>query len=222
MISFSEVLVRLILASLLSGLVGFERESHGRAAGLRTHILVGVGATLFMLVSLYVAQVYGENGSADPGRIAAQVVTGIGFLGAGTILRFGVSIRGLTTAASIWGVAAVGLAVGCGFYPAALGATVIFLIALYFLSKLGAVIPAQSYFKILTVKGIDTERHLDRIHNILNQGKIGIERLEWGKDFLNKEVINLQLFLRFPHKGLETHLIKEIGKLEGIQEAGLE
>ena len=120
MITLQQIIMRLFLASFLSGLVGFERETHGRAAGLRTHILVGVGATLFMLVSLYVASTYGEGGSSDPARIAAQIVTGIGFLGAGTILRFGSSIRGLTTAASIWGVAAIGISrfwTGAMFMP---------------------------------------------------------------------------------------------------------
>ena len=222
MITLPEVLIRLVLAGVLSGLVGFERESHGRAAGLRTHILVGVGSTLFMLVSLYLARVYGQNGSADPGRIAAQVVTGIGFLGAGTILRFGVSIRGLTTAASIWGVAALGLAVGCGFYSGALGATVIFLIALYFLSKLGPVMPVRVYFKVLRIRGLSTVQHLERIRNILNQKKIGIERLGWERNLLKKEVVSLELFLKFPHKGLEVELIEEIGKLEKIQQIVLE
>ena len=222
MIVLPEVFIRLVLAGVLSGLVGFERESHGRAAGLRTHILVGVGSTLFMLVSLYLARVYGQNGSADPGRIAAQVVTGIGFLGAGTILRFGVSIRGLTTAASIWGVAALGLAVGCGFYSAALGATVIFLIALYFLSKLGPVMPVQVYFKVLRIRGLNTIQHLERIRTILNQKKVGIERLGWERDLLKKEVVSLELFLKFPHRGLEVELIEEIGRLEKIQQIVLE
>lgn len=222
MITLPEVLIRLVLATVLSGLVGFERESHGRAAGLRTHILVGVGATLFMLVSLYLSQVYGQDGSADPGRIAAQVVTGIGFLGAGTILRFGASIRGLTTAASIWGVAALGLAVGCGFYSGALGTTVIFLIALYFLSKLGPVIPAQVYFKILRIRGLNIDQYLEGIRNVLNQRKIGIERLEWARDLLKKEAESIELFLKFPHRGLEEELIREIGKLEKVQQVVLE
>ena len=222
MFTLPEILVRLVLASLLSGLVGFERETHGRAAGLRTHILVGVGATLLMLVSLYVAHVYGEDGSVDASRIAAQIVTGIGFLGAGTILRFGSSVRGLTTAASIWGVAAIGMAVGCGFYPAAVATTTIILIALHFLSKLGGIIPVQVYFKALSIRGLNTDKHLERIRNILEGEKIGIERLSWERDFLKKEGVIIELFLKFPHKGLEEGLIKEIGGLEGIQEAVIE
>lgn len=102
----------LILAVALGGLIGLERELHGHPAGLRTHILVCVGSTLFTLISVQIGAV--ANRPADPGRIAAQIVTGIGFLGAGAIIREGASIRGLTTAASIWTTAAVGLAVGTG------------------------------------------------------------------------------------------------------------
>ena len=171
-----------------------------------------------MLVSLYVASTYGEGGSSDPARIAAQIVTGIGFLGAGTILRFGSSIRGLTTAASIWGVAAIGMAIGCGYYQAALVTTVIILIALYFLSKLGACLPAQVYFKSLNIKGLNIDRYLDMIRDILEKEKIGIEKLVWERDFLKKEVILVELFLKFPKKGLEEGLVKELSKLEGIEE----
>ncbi|MFH1305346.1 MAG: MgtC/SapB family protein, partial [Candidatus Omnitrophota bacterium] len=113
------ILLRILLSALLGGLIGMEREIHGHAAGLRTHILVCIGSTLFMMTSITVAMKYSHLGEVDPSRIAAGVVTGIGFLGAGAIIRYGASIRGLTTAASIWAVAAVGLAVGGGMYEAA-------------------------------------------------------------------------------------------------------
>ena len=129
-----EVAIRLVLSVLLSSLVGFERELRGRAAGLRTHILMGLSSCLLMLVSIFVAQSYGENNLFDPGRIAAGVVTGVGILCAGTIMRFGTSVKGLTTAASLWAVAALGLAVGAGFYMAACLATTLILITLFILS----------------------------------------------------------------------------------------
>lgn len=135
-ISNIEILIRLILSGVLSGLVGFEREIRGRAAGLRTHILVGLSSCLLMLVSVYVAQSFGEGCIFDPGRIAAGVVTGIGFLCAGAIIRAGESITGLTTAASLWAVAALGLAIGIGFYVAACVVTILILTTLFFLSKL--------------------------------------------------------------------------------------
>lgn len=132
----TQVIVRLILSALLSGLIGVERQLHRRAAGLRTHILVCVGSTLIMLTSLYIFDIYKEIAPVDPSRIAAGVITGIGFLGAGTIIRYGEEIRGLTTAASLWVVAAVGLAVGCGFYSAAIAATILVLMALLLLRRL--------------------------------------------------------------------------------------
>lgn len=140
MISGFDTIYRLVLASILSGIIGFEREAHGRAAGLRTHILVCVGSSLIMITSLYVFEVYAGRGSLDPGRIAANVVTGIGFLGAGTIIRSGSSVMGLTTAASIWAVAGIGLAVGCGFYAGAISATIIILAVLMLLRKVEDVV----------------------------------------------------------------------------------
>ncbi|OGW01223.1 MAG: hypothetical protein A2889_00525 [Nitrospinae bacterium RIFCSPLOWO2_01_FULL_39_10] len=100
MLTYHEIAIRLILSTILGGIIGIERERRNQPAGLRTHIILCVGSTLMMLVSIYVASEIGNPENSDPGRIAAQVVSGIGFLGAGAILRFGVSIKGLTTAAS--------------------------------------------------------------------------------------------------------------------------
>jgi putative Mg2+ transporter-C (MgtC) family protein len=129
------ILIRIFVSAVLGGLVGLEREIHEHAAGLRTHILVCIGSTLFMMTSLQVAAEYGHLGSTDPSRIAAQVVTGIGFLGAGAIIRYGASIKGLTTAASIWVVSAIGLAVGAGMYEAA-GITSLIVIIVLVLSRI--------------------------------------------------------------------------------------
>lgn len=132
MIGNVELLSRLVLAALLGSVIGFERERLNWAAGLRTHMLVCVGSALIMLVSAFgFADVLGRQDVVlDPSRIAAQVVSGIGFLGAGSILLRGEVIRGLTTAASLWSVAGIGLAVGGGMYTAAIGATIIILIIL--------------------------------------------------------------------------------------------
>ena len=134
--SNTQIIIRLLISVLVSGLIGLERQLHRRAAGLRTHILVCVGSTLIMLTSLYIFDIYKDKIAIDPSRIAAGVITGIGFLGAGTIIRYGEEIRGLTTAASLWVVAALGLAVGCGFYTAAIATTVIVLLTLMFLRRL--------------------------------------------------------------------------------------
>src|SRR5437588_11385634 len=128
-----EIGIRLLVATVLSGIVGLERERGERAAGLRTHALVGLGACLVMIVSAFGFEDWHYSpGTLDPSRIAAQVVSGIGFLGAGVIIfqRDGGVVRGLTTAASVWVVAAIGLAVGGGMYVTAAAATAIALVIL--------------------------------------------------------------------------------------------
>jgi putative Mg2+ transporter-C (MgtC) family protein len=134
-LDWDESLLRLALAAVLGGLIGMERELREREAGLRTHLLVAVGSALFTIVSAYGFDAFLRSGAdvvqADPTRIAAQIVTGIGFLGAGAIIRQGFSVRGLTTAATLWVVAAVGLAAGAGYYSAAVITTALVLVALY-------------------------------------------------------------------------------------------
>lgn len=135
MITENLMIVRLALSVVLGGLIGFERQMHRRTAGLRTNILVCLGSCLIMLLSQYVFEVFRDDVMVDPSRIASSIITGIGFLGAGAILRERdkEAVRGLTTAACLWVVAAIGMAVGCGFYSAALVTTVFTLIVLFFL-----------------------------------------------------------------------------------------
>jgi putative Mg2+ transporter-C (MgtC) family protein len=134
-LSWAEVLLRVGLAGVLGGAIGVERELRERGAGLRTHMLVAVGSALFTLVSAYGFGDFDfstrEGIVFDPTRIAAQIVTGIGFLGAGAIIRQGLSVRGLTTAATLWVVAAIGLASGAGYYSAAVITTILVLLALW-------------------------------------------------------------------------------------------
>jgi len=134
-LGWDDVTLRLVIAAVLGGAIGLERELREREAGLRTHLLVSVGAAVFTLVSAYAFSDfrYGfESGiTMDPTRIAAQIVTGIGFLGAGAIIRQGLSVRGLTTAATLWVVAAIGMASGAGYYSAAVVGTVIVIVSLW-------------------------------------------------------------------------------------------
>ena len=123
-----ELLGRLLIAAVLGGAIGAERELNDQAAGLRTHMLLTIGACLFTVISAYG---FRRGVGTDPSRLAAQIVTGIGFLGAGAIIRQGLSVRGLTTAATLWVVAAVGLAAGAGYYSGAVITTAVVLIALW-------------------------------------------------------------------------------------------
>jgi uncharacterized membrane protein YhiD involved in acid resistance len=138
------VLLSLVASALLSGVIGFEREYHGHSAGLRTHILVAVGSCLVMIISLYgfgywdslyTAQQGVSGSSRDPARLAAQVVTGIGFLGAGTIVQTGTDVKGLTTATTIWVSMALGLACGSGSFVVAIIATIVAFVALVSMRK---------------------------------------------------------------------------------------
>jgi putative Mg2+ transporter-C (MgtC) family protein len=143
MITESQMIIRLLFAAVLGSIVGAEREIHEKAAGLRTHILVCVGSCIIMLTSMHMADLYMGLVNADPARIAAQVVSGIGFLGAGTIIRSNVSVSGLTTAASLWAIAGIGLAVGSGLYLVSGFATLLIIICLLVLNKVQAKITVK-------------------------------------------------------------------------------
>ncbi|MBQ4354328.1 MAG: MgtC/SapB family protein [Clostridia bacterium] len=132
-VGIATVLLRILLTCLLSGVIGFERGFRGRAAGLRTHILVGIGACVTVMTGIFAQH---KLGTGDPFRIAAQVMSGIGFLGAGTILVRGKTlVTGLTTAAGLWTTAAIGIAVGAGFYSAAIIGTLMVIFTFVFLTK---------------------------------------------------------------------------------------
>ena len=136
MVNLFSTIMRLLAAFFLGGLIGFEREKKGARAGLRTHILVCMGSCLIMLTSIYIFELYQARAVVDPARIAAGVVTGIGFLGAGTIIRSSERVQGLTTAASVWISAAIGLAVGCGYMSAAIATTIIVYFSLSLLKRI--------------------------------------------------------------------------------------
>lgn len=178
MINHVELLGRLLLAALLGSVIGFERERMNWAAGLRTHMLVSVGSALVMLVSAFgFADVQGRAGVVlDPSRVAAQVVSGIGFLGAGSILLRGEVIRGLTTAASLWAVAGIGLATGGGMYVGAIGATAILLMILAGLKPLERrfIAPRQQRrVRLVVERGGLT---LDQLHDTLGHGGIRVKQ----------------------------------------------
>ena len=161
------IVFRLFLAIILSGIIGFERELHGRPAGLRTHVLVAVGAALVMLVSID-----GFGGSGDPARLAAQVVSGIGFLGAGAIIRDGSDIKCITTAATLWIGGMIGLACGNGYYIGAVVATLFVAIFILILKPIEKRINNKNRTIILTV---DSERAvLATIIKIFDEEKIAI------------------------------------------------
>ena len=173
------ILLRLMLSLLLGGLIGLERERSNHAAGLRTHILVCLGSTLIMLLSIYgFADFIAEaNVRIDPARLATAVITGIGFLGAGTILFTGKSITGLTTAASIWVVGAIGLAVGAGFYFAAVVSTLLILLNLIVFNKLEQRYIRGSKLHLITLHAANAPGLLDGLSDMLKNEGFEIKKL---------------------------------------------
>jgi putative Mg2+ transporter-C (MgtC) family protein len=168
-------LLRLAVACGLGAAIGFEREIRDREAGIRTHLLVSLGSALFTIVSAYGFHEFLTSGDnivrTDPTRIAAQIVTGIGFLGAGAILREGLSVRGLTTAATLWVVAAIGMACGAGYYWPAAAATVLTLLALWPLRLLAYrliehIKPEENRVTVELKEGEPLTRLLALVHNV--------------------------------------------------------
>lgn len=151
----TEIILRLGLAAILGGLIGLERDIHGRAAGLRTHLLVSLGSGVFMLLSIFVASTaHGERFTSDPGRIAAQVIAGIGFLGAGVIIKERATVRGLTTSACLWLVAGVGMAAGAGYPLIAVITTAFALVGLIVLKAFERLYPKDFYRTLEVTTGI--------------------------------------------------------------------
>lgn len=178
-ISYWELTIRILFALVIGGLIGFEREMGDHAAGFRTHILVCLGSALIILLSIYGFSEFASepNVRMDPARLAAQVVSGIGFLGAGTIMRTGTTVSGLTTAASLWVVAALGLAVGAGFYYGALLTTVLVLICLFLLNKLEQTFTKKRNNIEMTVVVKDLSASMNHITEKLRSKGAVIEQL---------------------------------------------
>ncbi len=214
-----DVAARLAVAAALTGLIGLERELRERAAGLRTHMLVGVGAALFTIVSAYAWTdfVFSRQGGTilDPTRVAAQIVTGIGFLGAGAIIRQGVSVRGLTTAAGLWVVAAIGMAAGAGYYSAALVATGLVLVGLGPIRWLeGGVLVRRlrGGTRVLEVD-LHRERPVGPVLDALEERRVRVNRIELDDDGERRQ---MRLELDLPAGGPGAEVVDDVLRLDEV------
>ncbi len=215
-----DVTVKLLLAALAGGLVGFEREKHGRPAGLRTNLLVAVGSCVMMIVSEAFYLKYGmfDAGTTlrlDPSRVAAQIVTGIGFIGAGVILKEGASVRGLTTAASLWTVAGLGMAFGMGFFSLGTIATLLVLVSLTFLKKLDPIIK-KDRFLTLAVTAVNREGLLEELQEIFNARKLMISDIVSHVDLVANELF-YQMVITQQRQRIGHEVTEAIKHLEGIK-----
>jgi putative Mg2+ transporter-C (MgtC) family protein len=212
-----EVALRLAVAAALTGAVGLEREFRERAAGLRTHMLVGVGSALFTIVSAYA---WGDfifdrtQGTAfDPTRIAAQIVTGIGFLGAGVIIRQGLSIRGVTTAAGLWVAAAIGMAVGAGYWGAALIGTGVVLVGLGPLRMAeGWVVRRRREGGTLEID-LRPEQPLAPVLSVLENRRARVSRIHLEEEETGRE---LRIEVRMPPGVSGRDLVEELTRLDEV------
>ncbi|CAG0961461.1 Protein MgtC [Geobacteraceae bacterium] len=220
-----DMIGRLLLASLLGGLIGLEREIHGRPAGFRTHLLVSLGSCLFVATSLEFYRLYGNFSGVgpigvDPGRIAAQVVTGIGFLGAGAIIREGASIRGLTTAACLWIAAAIGLACGAGLFIVSLVVTVISLATLLLLKRVEGLLKRDTYNSV-KVWSDDVAGQLGRIERILKDGELEIIDFNVEKD-IDAARIFFKFQVKYSMRGKKVEVIDALVSVDGVRKVRLD
>ena len=222
-LSFGELVLRLGLTLALCGLIGLERESRDQVAGLRTHILVGLGAALFTLVSAYGFEEFLRGGDSafpryDPTRIAAQVVSGIGFLGAGAIIRQGFNVRGLTTAAALWIVAAIGMAAGAGYYVAAAATTVLVLASLIGFRLARPVLMRQMRTDYFLVE-IDLEPHADIGRVVTLMAERGLE-LQGLRSDLEEDEHSFELDVRAPPGATLEPVLEQVTEMDGVIRVG--
>jgi putative Mg2+ transporter-C (MgtC) family protein len=185
---------KLLLAAALGGAIGFERESHGQAAGFRTYLIVGISSCLMMMLSLQMEELFKELAvdksvvRLDPGRIASYAIASMGFLGAGAIIKGKGSVRGLTTAAGLWSVTGIGLAIGAGYFIPPVATTVIILASLYLAYPIKALTHRRIY-TILTVKAATSEGLLGRIKDVLAEYRdLAIQFVNYHRDITTKTV----------------------------------
>ncbi|MGI6468785.1 MAG: MgtC/SapB family protein [Syntrophomonadaceae bacterium] len=210
-----EVVFKLALAGILGGLIGLERESLSRPAGLRTYTLVCVGSTLAMIVSIDIYLQYYHTVNADPGRIAAQVVSGIGFLGAGTIMREGTTVQGLTTAAGLWVVACIGLAVGAGLYLPAVATTLLILFVLIYFVRFEQRFTGRREYKGLVLVVEDRPGQVGVIGSLLGEMNVLIKNIQLNR--LEGNDLEIELLLQTPPNTSIEQVMERLEELKDIR-----
>ena len=203
----------ILCAGLFGSLVGLERELHGQPAGLRTHMILAVGAALAAILSISYSQFLSNpEMMSDPGRIVAQVVSGVGFLGAGAILRFGVTIKGLTTASSLWTTAIIGIAAGSGFFELAAITTVVVLAILTIINKLEKALLPSFQTHTLKVTLEDRPGIVKELKGVLEERKVKLVSL--NASMPDKETLKLNMVIRKPADLGMDHLINMVNGMD--------
>jgi putative Mg2+ transporter-C (MgtC) family protein len=207
-----ELVVRLLGAAILGAAIGLEREHHGQAAGTRTHLLVALGAAVFTELSAYGFQTGDPDVVVDPTRIAAQIVTGIGFLGAGAIIKYGTSIRGLTTAASLWCAAGIGMAMGAGAWIIAIAGTAIVVISLgpvAWVTRRSGLAERDLQVRLR----LEREETLGAVTKQLAERKVHVADLETGQA---GDRVAVDLRLTIPAGVTRDEVLRSLGAIDGV------
>ena len=206
-----DIIMRLLIALIVGGLTGLERERSHQFAGFRTHILVSVGSCITSITSLSLFFQYSSSSNIDPARLSAQVLSGVGFLGAGAILKTSNGIRGLTTAAGIWATACIGIAVGYGYYILAISAWLFVMVTLYILKNIDKMIfkKKQTIFNIKT----DNIEIISSIYEMFQRSQISVKNIEINSDTNN---IKINLLTVHDRRIVLDEVIKELSKLKNI------
>lgn len=209
--------LRLILSLLCGGLIGWERESNSQPAGLRTHMLICMGAALVMILSSAIAREFPVEQGADPARIAAQVISGVGFIGGGAILRMRGGVKGITTAASLWVAAGLGLTVGAGLYLIAILATILILFTLRSLSRFENRIVNPVVLRRLEVAALLKYPDVEpQIRTLLD--KAGLTITDEELDFqMSAEQFELTFQMRMPTRFNASRFCREVSELTGVR-----
>jgi putative Mg2+ transporter-C (MgtC) family protein len=194
-----ELLLQLALAVVLGGIIGLERELSGKPAGLRTNILICTGATLFSVLSLHMA-----GGRGDPARVAAQILPGVGFIGAGTILHMRGAVTGLTSAATIWVVAAIGMALGAGAYVEGVGTTLLVIVVLLGLGRFERLMARKAIRSRLVVHAVPQANLVEELESIVQAAGLEIEKSRMHREHVDAVV---ELELRGPRRCHEQALV---------------
>jgi putative Mg2+ transporter-C (MgtC) family protein len=214
-----EYLFRIILAGCLGAIIGYERKSRMKEAGLRTHFVVAVGSALIMVISKYgFTDIVFPGASIDPTRIAAQVVSGIGFLGAGTIIVQRQSVRGLTTAAGLWATSGIGLAIGAGMYEVGVGVTILVLVGLEVLDK-GFRSVYRRRLRRLTLRVHDEVGAISGITTVLDRQNVRIQRFEITSSAGSEEDLTFDVWVKLPRAGDTKLLLAVLDEVDAVREA---
>ncbi len=219
-VTTTSAIFKLCLSLLLGCVVGFERKRKGQIAGVRTFALIAMGATLAMLLSIYVPQEYMGLKNGDPGRIAAQVITGIGFLGAGAIIQMKGSVRGLTTAAGIWMIATVGMAVGVGLYLLSIAATLLVMVILVVLDRYEHRLGIGAESRIIRLKIGAIVEDIDEYRKVLDRNGVYLSNVYVEYDY-DTPVTRLNLVVLIKESTDYLELFKQLRKVNPTQSISL-